>query len=324
LFGLEGLTIVTEPEKVAVVGELLRTSYADTVERRTCEAPAGPDDICVRIAPAQAQAIEQAALATAIATIRARLVAAKVPNTVTAKAGQIVVTLPAGDDERIHRIRSLIARTGRLDFKLADGRAEYAQRLARHVEGDARAKDLDILVVTDESGPYVVGHDRQVIDTYLRELAISDPSFRVPDDRQIGYERVIPEAEAKDQRPYVRTYYLDRTTRLQGSMIADARGKTDESSGRPVIVLDFNKAGAEALREVTAANVGKKLATVLDGTIASAAIITGEISRGRAEITMGGGTDQRRQEEDRDELVRVLRTGALPGPLREESIVELP
>ena len=74
--------------------------------------------------------------------------------------------------------------------------------------------------------------------------------------------------------------------------------------------------------DLTGEIVGKKLATILDDKVKSAPIINGAIRGGRASITMGG-SDPVRQEQERNELVNVLKTGSLPAPLKEESASEI-
>ncbi len=353
--------------KRSAIEELLRASYRDTIDRRDCDPSAGPSAICVQIAASYADAIKRAALSSAVGTIRARLVAAKVANpTVVEKAGQIVVEFPAADPQGL-AIRARIARVGKLEFKVVDDGSEYMKRLFAHVgsEGrtgaptDPRAIEDAITAEIDQwrSGDgdamhadfYLIAHDRDavlpperaralgcpptavengqvrctvsgraVIERYLAELAATDPSFRIPDDRQIGYERNEPDPTANDRRPFWRTYYLERAVRLTGAAISSAQGSLDPNSNRPLVLLDFNRAGARALGELTEQIVGKKLATIFDDTIKSAPIINGPIRGGRASIAMGGG-DLHRQETDRDELVEVLKTGSLPAPLREVS-----
>jgi len=63
---------------------------------------------------------------------------------------------------------------------------------------------------------------------------------------------------------------------------------------------------------------GEKMAIILDDRINSAPIIQTAITGGRSQITMGGSDPQIMQVEAQD-LVNVLRTGALPAPLREMS-----
>jgi preprotein translocase subunit SecD len=160
---------------------------------------------------------------------------------------------------------------------------------------------------------------RQIIERYVDELAKKDKGFVVPDTHQLGYELVqVSNPDAKDQRPFWRTYYLDNAIRLTGTSISNAMGSYDPNTNRPIVLLDFNRYGGRVFRDLTREITGKKLATILDQTVKSAPIINGEIAGGRASITMGGG-GARQQEQERDALVNVLRTGSLPAPLREES-----
>ncbi len=161
-----------------------------------------------------------------------------------------------------------------------------------------------------------------VIDRYLTGLAKADPSFKLPDDRQVGFELNEAAPGAKDDRSYWRSYYLDRAVRITGSAISDATGSYDPNTNRPIVLLDFNRYGSRVFGDLTAEIVGKKLATILDDKVKSAPIINGAIRGGRASITMGG-SDPTRQEAERDELVNVLKTGSLPAPLKEESASEI-
>lgn len=163
---------------------------------------------------------------------------------------------------------------------------------------------------------------KTILERYLADLAKSDPTFKVPDDHQVGYELVEPQSDSKDQRKYWRTYYLEREVRLTGTSISNAYGSYDPNTNRPVVLLDFNRFGSRVFGDLTSQIVGKKLATILDGKVKSAPIINGAIRGGRAQITLGGG-DVYRQEKERDELVNVLKTGSLPAPLREENSAKL-
>jgi preprotein translocase subunit SecD len=156
----------------------------------------------------------------------------------------------------------------------------------------------------------------------VKGLADTDPTFKVPDDKQIGFEFNEPTPEAKDKRNFWRTYYLDRAVRLTGSGISNAMGSYDPNTNRPIVLLDFNRYGSRVFGDLTAEIVGKKLATILDDKVKSAPIINGAIRGGRASITMGGN-EAGRMEKERDELVNVLKTGSLPAPLREESASEV-
>jgi preprotein translocase subunit SecD len=182
----------------------------------------------------------------------------------------------------------------------------------------------DSVIENNKTRCHVTG--RQALERYLfgdkllgyKGLIETDPSFKLPDDHQIGFEPVEPDPTAKDQRTYWRSYYLDRAVRLTGSAIANAQGSNDPNTGRPVVLLDFNRYGSRVFGEITSQIVGKKLANVLDDKIVSAPYINGPIRGGRASITMGG-SDVTRQEHERERLVNALKTGSLPAPLREET-----
>jgi protein-export membrane protein SecD len=356
----------------AAIEQLLRTDYGDTIEGRACEAAAGPSAICIRIAVGFATAIKKAALAGAASTVRARLVAARVADpTVVARGDQIVVEFPAADPQGL-AIRSLIARAGKLEFKVVDEGSGFMKRVFVQVGSEGRAgKPTDPRAIEDEiaaevdqwraedGGPYtdyfLIAHDREqslpierarrlgcptskvddvrvrcnvsgrrVIESYLAELAAKDPTtFKVPEDRQIGYERHEPLPDAQDRRPSWRTYYLERAAALTGTAISNASGTLDPNTNRPLVLLEFTRDGARKFGELTSRIVGKKLATLLDDAIKSAPIINGPIRGGRASITMGGG-DLEAQEAERDELITVLKTGSLPAPLREVSSTLVP
>lgn len=171
---------------------------------------------------------------------------------------------------------------------------------------------------------------REIIERYLYGdpdlgyvgLAQKDKTFQVPDDHQIGFELEEPPPEAKDQRKWWRTYYLESAVRLTGSAIQDATPTFDPNTNRPVVSLEFNRYGGRVFGDVTAQIAGMKFATILDDKVKSAPIINEAIRGGRAQITMGG-SDATQQERERDDLVAVLKTGSLPAPLREETSSKL-
>jgi preprotein translocase subunit SecD len=105
------------------------------------------------------------------------------------------------------------------------------------------------------------------------------------------------------------TYTLERKTLMTGEVIADARVRPSTQMEGPYVELVLNSRGAKLFEELTAANVNRQLAIVLDGKVKSAPVIRERIGGGRASIT--GNFDLR---EARD-LAIVLRAGALPAPV---------
>ncbi len=105
---------------------------------------------------------------------------------------------------------------------------------------------------------------------------------------------------------------LKKQALLTGELLTDARiSMGGRDIGSEISVgLEFNTEGARIFDKVTAENVGKRLAIVLDNTVYSAPQIRERISGGKASIT-GGFT----LEEAKD-LAIVLRAGALPAPVK--------
>jgi preprotein translocase subunit SecD len=76
------------------------------------------------------------------------------------------------------------------------------------------------------------------------------------------------------------------------------------------VQFGLSRAGGRNFGRVTGANIGERIAIVLDNDVVSAPVVRGEI-RQRGQIELGGAS----MEEARD-LALVLRAGALPAPLR--------
>jgi SecD/SecF fusion protein len=121
-------------------------------------------------------------------------------------------------------------------------------------------------------------------------------------------------------------YAVKVTTRngkapLDGSVIVDA-AQDFNFKGEIEVVMQMNADGAATWAKMTAANVGKPVAIVLDNAIYSAPFVQGEIPNGRSTISMGSGSrgDQLNEAED---LANILKAGALPAPAKivDESVV---
>ena len=106
---------------------------------------------------------------------------------------------------------------------------------------------------------------------------------------------------------------LEKQAVLTGDALIDA--SVHFSSGgfyEPVVGLKFSAEGAKKFAEITAANIGRRLAIVLDGKVQSAPNIKEAIPSGEAVIT-GRFTVEQAQD-----LALVLRVGALPDPMNIE------
>jgi preprotein translocase subunit SecD len=171
---------------------------------------------------------------------------------------------------------------------------------------------------------------REVLERFLGVLAgetVKDAAgketrpFRIDDDHVWGFELQRPELGSTGE-PLWRTYYLKRPVELAGSSVTDASMYWNQTSGRPEVLVEFDRWGANRFEEMTGQNVGRKMAIILDDKVSSAPVIQDRIGGGRSSITMGGGNDREIQREAQD-LVNVLKTGSLPAPLKRDSASEV-
>jgi preprotein translocase subunit SecD len=104
-------------------------------------------------------------------------------------------------------------------------------------------------------------------------------------------------------------YLVKKETLLTGDLLSDARVAFDQQFNEPYVALTFNSTGARIFERITAQNVGRRLAIILDGNIHSAPVIRERIGGGRASISGGFAY------EEATDLAIVLRAGALPAPV---------
>jgi len=106
---------------------------------------------------------------------------------------------------------------------------------------------------------------------------------------------------------------LEKQAVLVGDSLTNASVRFDQSQfNEPIVSLQFNAAGAKKFAEVTAANVGRRLAILLDGKVQSAPRIREAIPSGEAVIS--GRFDAQTAQD----LAIILRVGALPAPMHIE------
>ena len=108
----------------------------------------------------------------------------------------------------------------------------------------------------------------------------------------------------------------DGVAPMGGEVVSDARADLGPN-GQPEVLMNMTPSGARKWQKMTAANVGKQIAMVLDDYVVSAPVVQGEISGGGTSITGSF------QVEDTDDLANQLKAGKLPAPTRivEEAVV---
>jgi preprotein translocase subunit SecD len=244
----------------------------------TTLVPAGiANKLIYRISDKEARRIKDSAVDQALETIRNRIDQFGVaePTIVRQGENEIVVQLPGVKDPK--RAIDLIGKTAQLEFKIVDDESKVAAELPQSV---APGEEEDL----------------------LKKFADKIP----PDDEILFEKRVNAETGVVRKIPIL----LKKQAALTGDLLSDAKVNIDTRFSEPYVSLSFNEAGAKVFEEITAENVKKRLAIILDNTVYSAPVIQEKIAGGNAQIT-GHFT----MEEAKD-LSIVLRAGALPAPLK--------
>lgn len=220
--------------------------------------------------------VKDSTISQALETIRNRVDQFGVAEPMIQRQGlkQIVVQLPGIKEPK--RAKALIQETAMLEFKLLDESNPLALELPRRVPK---------------------GKEREIVKLF---------QDRLPEEDEILFERVV---ERDSGREYRVPYLVKKRVMLAGNVLSDARVAIGEFND-PYVSVTFDAKGAQEFDRITAENVKKRMAIVLDNTVYSAPVIQERISGGRAQIT-GAFTM-----EEANDLAIALRAGALPAPLK--------
>ena len=227
------------------------------------------------LSPEDVERIKTSAINQALETIRNRIDQFGVAEPLIQRLGlnQIAIQLPGVQDPQ--RAKDLIQKTALLEFKMLQ-ESKMALELPPQVE-------------------------RGQEETIRQQF-----SGKVPEEAEILFEAV---EEELDGSKYSIPYLVKKDAALIGDLLQDARVTIGEYN-EPNVSVTFDSKGAHEFDLVTAANVGKRMAIVLDGKVYSAPTINERISGGRAVISGRFST------EEANDLAVVLRAGALPAPLK--------
>lgn len=326
---VQGLTITREGRDDIIVAfktpadstkldeELLREfrRQLDVVNR-----DAGTGVVRLRLDQDQVEEVRDSALRQGIETIRGRVDKFGVAEpTIIRKGTDIIVELPGLKTADFERIKNIIGRTAQLEFKIVDDGSDYMRKVAALVDKASGIEVRPESWTEKETGKphedvYLQAKTRDVLEKFFAGLTGENA---VPADHEIGYEEngVRNDAGEMTQDKNWRTLYLKRRAVLTGEYLSNADQTWDQQTGRPEVSFEFDHQGAAISERMTRDNMGRKMAIMLDDKITSAPVIEGVISS-RGRITLGSFGDPFQLQQEAKDLVAVLRSGALPAPLR--------
>jgi preprotein translocase subunit SecD len=128
------------------------------------------------------------------------------------------------------------------------------------------------------------------------------------------YNGVVPEdaevLKGDPKRGQGGFFLVDKVATVTGKDLRTIRRVTDEWNS-PAVSFSLNADGGARFEQLTGANIGKQIAIILDKKVQSAPVVEDRISRTQGGIIRGRFTAQ-----EADDLVVVLKAGALPAGIK--------
>ena len=200
--------------------------------------------------------------------------------------------------------------TAAADSAAADA-AQEAEETEAAGEDAADEEDVELnlrpftgLLNQGDEGTYLV--DAADIDIATEWMAL--PEFQRAFPRGISLQwgwDSIP----RGGRFYRELYVLEEDPFLTGDQLNDATANRDQQFNQPQVLFELNRLGGRDFQRLTAANIGNRIAIVLDGEVVSAPVVRDRIGA-RGTIDLGSADFS-----EATDLALVLRAGALPAPL---------
>ncbi|RUM36753.1 MAG: protein translocase subunit SecDF, partial [Desulfobulbus sp.] len=283
------------PDPHQVTFTLPNTGAVDTVNKIikddfpnlniTVDAQAGSfPKITLKLTKDEIDFIKKNAVNQSLEIIRNRIDQFGVAEPVILRQGEneIVVQLPGVKDPK--RAMGLIGQTAQLEFKLV---------------ADDSGIDLQKLIdQAIKAGQWKPGESRKKLNLALQA--------RLPKGTEVYFQRIVDNKTKKERRVPI---LLKSPVLMTGEMVKNAQVRIGGSFNEPYVSLDLTGRGGKIFGDITAKNVDKRLAIVLDDVVRSAPVIREKILGGKAQIS-GSFTHA-----EATDLAIVLRVGALPAPV---------
>jgi preprotein translocase subunit SecD len=125
---------------------------------------------------------------------------------------------------------------------------------------------------------------------------------QVPDDAEV--------LKGDPKRGQSGFYLVDKVATVTGKDLRTIR-RTQDEWNNPAVAFSLNADGGARFEQVTGANIGKQIAIILDKKVQSAPVVEDRISRAQGGVIRGRFTP-----EEADDLVLVLKAGALPAGIK--------
>jgi SecD/SecF fusion protein len=154
-------------------------------------------------------------------------------------------------------------------------------------------------------------------DAYVRadekdklKLMLARPDVQAVIPNNVEFDFSAKPVAYQDGKGVYLLYCVEKQPELTGGVITNAQANIDPNTSSAVVNMQMNSEGATEWARITGANIGKRMAIILDGAVYSAPNIIGKIPGGNSQITGMANMEEAKL------LEIVLKAGALPAPVK--------
>lgn len=228
------------------------------------------------------------------------------PMITTQGSRKIIIELPGVADEG--RVRNLLRGTAKLEFRLLKEPDVMIRALDR-INTAMAEKDgtslYELVSLYQDGSAYLREADRELVAALIGR---DDIRKLFPQDSEL---LIGARADAGSDGLNRYPLYMVRTApELTGGVITEAKATFGAQGVQPEVLMEMNSEGTAKWARVTGANIGKRIAIVLDGAVYSAPVVQSKIPNGNSVINGIGSLEEAK------DLEIVLKAGALPAPVR--------
>ncbi|PJA98023.1 MAG: protein translocase subunit SecD [Ignavibacteriales bacterium CG_4_9_14_3_um_filter_30_11] len=166
----------------------------------------------------------------------------------------------------------------------------------------------------------LINPNSQTADAYVSEdqkdklqFMLSRPEVTAVIPNNVEFHFSAKPFGVQDGKSIYVLYLVNKAPELTGGVITDAQATIDPSTSGAIVNMQMNSEGASDWARITGANIGKRIAIILDGAVYSAPNVINKIPSGNSQITGMANLEEAKL------LEIVLKAGALPAPV---SIIE--
>lgn len=157
---------------------------------------------------------------------------------------------------------------------------------------------------SNDADAYVSEDNKQKVQIWLNRPSVKKV---IPDNAEFDFS--AKPVGYQNGKAIYKLYCVNKQAELTGGVITDAQSNIDPSTSSPIVTMQMNADGAAEWARITGANIGKRIAIILDGAVYSAPVVRGKIPGGNSQIEGMANLEEAKI------LSIVLKAGALPAPV---------